>query len=340
MEKPPLPALDGPSGLHPWLRFDPAGILDRIVSGFREAVRNSLSRKGAVVAVSGGIDSSVCAALAVAAFGSERVFGLILPEKDSSPDSRRSGELLCRHLEVPFAVKDITATLDAIGCYEASLHAIRKLFPEYGEGWKHKIAISQSSGEMGRYNFFTLVVQTPSGEREKKRLPIDAYLALVAATNFKQRIRKTIEYHHADRLHYAVVGTPNRLEYDQGFFVKNGDGAADVKPIAHLYKSQVYELGRYLGLPEEILAAVPTTDTYGLEQGQDEFYFSLPYRKMDIVLFGMNNGKGNDEIAREAGLTGEQLQWILRDIVAKRRTTLPLHRKPILIEAVPEIRFD
>ena len=75
---------------------------------------------------------------------------------------------------------------------------------------------------------------------------------MVAAANFKQRVRKMMEYYYADLLQYAVAGTPNRLEYDQGFFVKNGDGAADVKPIAHLYKSQVYQLAAYLGVPEEI----------------------------------------------------------------------------------------
>ena len=122
------------------------------------------------------------------------------------------------------------------------------------------------------------------------RLPLQEYLQIVAATNFKQRIRKTLEYFHADRLNYAVVGTPNRLEYDQGFFVKNGDGAADVKPIAHLYKTQVYALARHLGLPEEICNGAPTTDTYSLPQGQDEFYFALPYDQMDLALWALNHG--------------------------------------------------
>jgi NAD+ synthase len=133
-------------------------------------------------------------------------------------------------------------------------------------------------------NFFKVVVRSPAGELKEKRLPLEAYLQVVAATNIKQRTRKTLEYFHADRLNYAVVGTPNRLEYDQGFFVKNGDGAADLKPIAHLYKTQVYALADALGIPEEIRTARPTTDTYSLEQGQDEFFFALPYDKMDMVL--------------------------------------------------------
>ena len=324
--------------LHPWLRIDPARAVEGISSGLKEAVFRRLSRKGAVIAVSGGIDSSVCAALAVKALSKERVFALLLPEKDSSPSSRTLGEMLCQHLGISFEVKDISSTLESIGCYRASRDAIMTLFPEYGEGWKHKIAISNSLDETERYNFFNLVVQSPAGEMMRKRLPLGAYLPLVAATNFKQRIRKTLEYYHADRLHYAVMGTPNRLEYDQGFFVKNGDGAADVKPIAHLYKSQVYELGRYLGLPEEIQNTIPTTDTYSLEQKQDEFYFTVPYEKMDLILHGLNARKDPGDVARETGLTPVQVQRVMRDIVTKRKTTLPLHLKPILIEPVPEIQ--
>ena len=323
--------------LHPWLEFDRARTVDAIARAMREAVLTTLSRKGCVVAVSGGIDSSVCAALAAKALGTGKVFALILPEKDSSPASRSLGETLCVHLGVAHEVKDIAPTLDAIGCYRWRDDAIRSIFPDYGERWKSKIVITQNLLEADRYNFFRIVVETPDGNRMEKRLPLSAYLQIVAATNFKQRIRKALEYFHADRLNYAVVGTPNRLEYDQGFFVKNGDGSADVKPIAHLYKSQVYELGRYLGLPDEICAATPTTDTYSLEQGQDEFYFVLPYDRMDIVLFGLNGGRSAEEVGAEVGLSGEQVARVYRDIRTKRNTTRPLHLKPILVEPVPGI---
>jgi NAD+ synthase len=302
----------------------------------RGAVFGKMSRKGAVIAVSGGIDSAVCAALSVSAFGKDRVFALLLPERDSSPESLTLGETLCRHIGVAYEVQDIALTLDAIGCYRQRDEAIRSVFPEYGENWKNKIRISQNLLESDRFNFFNLVVESPDGRRMEKRLPLKPYLQIVAATNFKQRVRKTLEYFHADRLNYAVVGTPNRLEYDQGFFVKNGDGSADVKPIAHLYKSQVYELGKYLGLPEAIRRSKPTTDTYSLDQGQDEFYFVLPYDKMDIVLYGLNKGKTAEEVARETGLSSDQVNRVFRDIRNKRKTTAPLHLKPILMETIPE----
>ena len=254
MDKPPLQTNGCAFALHPWLHLDAAHAVDQISTCLREAVFRKLAKKGAIIAVSGGIDSSVCAALAAKAFSKDKVYALLLPEKDSSSSSLRLGKMVCRHLGIPFEVKDISTTLEAIGCYRASREAIRSLFPEYGEGWKHKIAISQILEGAGRYNFFSLIVQSPAGEQTKTRLPLEAYLALVAATNFKQRIRKTLEYYHADRINYAVIGTPNRLEFDQGFFVKNGDGAADIKPIAHLYKSQVYELARYMGSKKRRLA--------------------------------------------------------------------------------------
>jgi len=162
----------------------------------------------------------------------------------------------------------------------------------------------------------------------------------VAATSFKQRTRKMLEYFHADRLNYAVVGTPNRLEYDQGFFVKLGDGAADIKPIAHLYKTQVYALARELGLPAEITSAKPTTDTYSLAQGQDEFYFALPYAEMDLALWARNYDVPAAELGAVLGISAERAQMIYDDIDAKRRTTQYLHRPPVLIDEVTEIHFQ
>jgi len=325
-------------GVHPWLEINSAERIDGISRRMKEVVGDTLRKKGVVVAVSGGIDSSVCAALSVRALGASRVLALILPEADSSPESQARGELLCRHLGVRFEVTDITPILSAFGCYRWRDEAIRSVFPEFGPAWKSKIVLSGSPLAGDRMNFFKIIVQNPSGGLMEKRLPFDAYLQVVAATNFKQRTRKTLEYFHADRLNYAVIGTPNRLEYDQGFFVKNGDGAADLKPIAHLYKTQVYALAEALGLPEEIQTAKPTTDTYSLAQGQDEFFFALPYDKMDVVLYGLNHGMPAARVAEETGLTADQVERVFQDIRTKRRTTHPLHMKPVLMEPVPEIQ--
>jgi len=317
------------------LAIDCAAEAERIAMQLARIVGRELRRRGLVVAISGGVDSSVCAALAVRAVGADKVFGLMLPERDSSPQSLTRATLVARQLGIRHEVEDIAPALEALGCYRRRDEAVRAVFPGYGEGWRCKIAIA--GGREGAFNYFKLVVQRPDGTLGEARLPVREYLQVVAATNFKQRVRKTLEYYHADRLNYAVVGTPNRLEYDQGFFVKNGDGAADVKPIAHLYKTQVYALARHLGIAEEICSAAPTTDTYSLAQGQDEFYFALPYDKMDVALWARNHDVPAAELGARIGLTEDQAAFVYRDIDAKRRATRYLHAAPALIEPVPPV---
>ena len=316
------------------LELDCAAEVDRICAWMVDAVANRLHRRGVIIAMSGGIDSSVCAALAVRAFG-RKVFGILLPERDSSHKSADRGYLVAEHLGITHELQDIAPALEAIGCYRQRDEAIRKLFPAYDDTWKSKLAIA--GGAQGGINFFKLIVQSPDGELHEARLPIREYLQIVAATNHKQRIRKTVEYYHADRLNYAVIGTPNRLEYDQGFFVKNGDGSADIKPIAHLYKTQIYALARHLGLPDEVCNSTPTTDTYSLVQGQDEFYFALPYDRMDLALWAKNHGVSAAEAAPVLGVSEEHATFIFNDIDAKRRTTHYLHARPLLVEPVKEL---
>ncbi|MCZ4090873.1 NAD(+) synthase [Sinorhizobium psoraleae] len=320
------------------LKIDTAAETDRIVAGLRAQLRG-MRKRGLVLGLSGGIDSSVSVALAVRAVGARNVFCLFMPENDSDPESLRLGRLVAETFGVEAIIEDIGPTLAAMGCYERRDAFIRELVPEYGPGWASKIVIANALEGDG-YNISSLVVQDPEGRQTKLRMPPSVYLGIVAATNMKQRTRKQIEYYHADRLNFAVLGTPNRLEYDQGFFVKNGDGAADVKPIAHLYKSQVYALAAHLGVPEEIRRRPPTTDTYSLEQTQEEFYFSLPYDRMDLCLYGLNNGVSAEEVARAAQLTAIQVERVWADIAAKRKATRYLHLGPQLVHAIEEIGHE
>jgi NAD+ synthase len=315
------------------LRLDPAAEVERIGAGLRRIVGLTLRRRGLIIALSGGVDSAVCAALAVRALGPAKVFGLMLPEQDSSPTSLTRGTRVAEQLGIPHAVENIQPVLEALGCYRLRDEAMRAVFPDYGDGWKSKIAIA--GGAQGRFNYFKLVVQSPDGDVKEARLPLKPYLQIVAATNYKQRVRKAIEYFHADRLNYAVIGTPNRLEYDQGFFVKNGDGSADLKPIAHLYKTQVYALARFLCLPPEICSAQPTTDTYSMAQGQDEFYFALPYEKMDLALWAHDHHVPAGELAAHLAITQAQANLVYRDIEAKRNAARYLHAEPVLLDAQP-----
>jgi len=312
------------------LALDPAVETEKIVAALRTQLRTQRKR-GLVLGLSGGIDSSVSLALAVRAVGANNVQALYMPERDSDPESLELGRLVAAAFGVEGIVEDIGPVLDGLGCYARRDAAIREIVPAYGDGWACKVVIGQAEGG---YNISSLVVQDPAGKRSTHRMPLAVYLGVVAATNMKQRTRKQLEYYHADRLNFAVLGTPNRLEYDQGFFVKNGDGAADIKPIAHLYKTQVYGMARHLGLPQRLCDAQPTTDTYSLEQGQDEFYFALPYRAMDLALWALDHDVAASELARALDIDTERAEAVYTDIRNKRRTTRYQHLAPVLIDDV------
>lgn len=318
------------------LKIDPAIETHRISQCIKKQLAKKLRRRGFVVAVSGGIDSSVTLALAAKAVGPDRVIALLMPERQSGADTLRLSISVAESVNVKWIHEDISNILQAVGFYNKYDDAIREVIPEYGDGWKSKIVISNVL-QRKHYSVFYVVALSPQGKEYKERMPLSAYLKVVAATNFKQRIRKMLEYYHADFNNYAVTGTPNRLEYDQGFFVKLGDGAGDVKPIAHLYKSQVYQLSSYLGIPEEVISRPPTTDTYSLSQGQDEFFFSLPYNLMDLCLYGKNNGFSIEEISQETDLSVEQIRRIFKDIDTKRTTTKYLHMQPLLVDNIGEV---
>lgn len=314
------------------LALDVGAEVERIANALRGQVR-SLRKRGLVLGISGGIDSAVCAGLAARAIGPQNVFAVFMPENDSDPESLALGRQVAEAFGIAAEVEDIGPALEAMGCYRRRDAAIREVVPEFGPGWASKITFANAL-TTGGYNISSLVVQAPDGAITKHRLPASAYLTIVAATNMKQRTRKQTEYFHADRLNHAVIGTPNRLEYDQGFFVKNGDGAADVKPIAHLYKSQVYALAEHLGVPEGVRRRAPTTDTYSLAQTQEEFYFALPYHQMDLCLHGLNTGRSAAETGASAGLEEAQVEAVWRDIEAKRKVARYLHHQPMLVEEV------
>lgn len=301
----------------------------RIVGAVRQHILQSFHKRGVVIGLSGGIDSSVTAALCVRALGAGRVFGLLTPERESSGDSSTLAYVLAAKLGIETCHEDITPILEAAGCYRRRDEAVASVVPSFGPGHTCKLSLPPLAGN--RYRLYSIVVRSPSGETQTKRLPHQAYLAVVAATNFKQRVRKMMEYYHADRLNYAVAGTPNRLEYDQGFFVKQGDGAADIKPIAHLYKSQVYELAAYLEIPDEIRMRPPTTDTYSMAQSQEEFFFSVPYHVLDACMHARDAGASAEDTAAALGIAPETVASVFEDIDAKRNAARYLHAAPFVI---------
>ena len=306
------------------LAIDVDVVVDRLARQLRADVIGRLRRRGIVLGISGGIDSSVVAALAARAVGPENVLGVAMPERHSSGDAERLAELLARSLGIQYLVEPVTDLLDAAGCYRRQDEAIRAVFPDHVAGDAFKVVLPPLL-ERDRLNIPLLAVAGDDGQERRSRIPLPAYLQLVAATNFKQRTRKMIEYYHADRLNFAVAGTPNRLEHDQGFFVKQGDGLADVKPIAHLYKSQVFAIAEHLGVPAEIRTRPPTTDTYPLAQSQEEFFFGVAYHILDLCLWAVDHDVPAAEAARVLDLEPDEVERVYRDIAAKRRSARYLH---------------
>jgi len=311
------------------LKIDPAAMTEELVANLRRDLRRTLRRSGAVVGISGGVDSSVVLALCVRAFGPKRIVGVMMPEKDSSGDSIVLARKLAGRFGVETVVENMTGALVGLGCYARRDEAIKRVFPEYDLGYKAKISLPGNVLESDALNVFYLTIISPEGEEQSKRLNLHDYLQIVAASNFKQRSRMTMLYYHAELRNYAVVGTPNKNEHDQGFFVKWGDGGYDVAPIRHLFKTQVYQLAEYLDVPLEICQATPTTDTYSAHSSQEEFFFRLPFEVMDLLWYAQEHGVPAPEAAQVMGLTEDQVQRVWADLARKQRTTQYLRTLPI-----------
>jgi len=307
----------------------------RIVEKLRENMQNNLKRKGAVIGISGGIDSSVTLALAVKAYGADKVLGIMLPEKDSSNDSKNLALDLAKKFGVETLEENITGALEGFGCYRRRDEAVKFVFPEYNPTeYKMKISLNQGGISHNLPPLFMLTIINKSGESQNKIIPVREYLQIVAASNFKQRCRMSMLYYHAERLHYAVIGTPNKHEVEQGFFVKYGDGGADIMPIAHLYKTQVYQMARYLDVPEEIINRTPTTDTYSAEQTQQEFFYQLPFDKMDLMWYAYENNIDINLVADGMSISTDDVKNIFNNFARKHRTTEYLRSNPIFYKTV------
>jgi len=305
-------------------------VVNSIVIKMRSDTFQLFHRMGGVIGISGGIDSSVCMALAAKAYGSEKCLGIMMPEKDSSNDSENLALKLANKFGVKAIKEDLTGALDGFNCYERRDEAVSRIFPEYNpEEYKMKIGIKQSGLFTNLPPVFSLTIVDKNGEEKEERLPVKEYLQIVAASNFKQRSRMSMLYYHAEALHYLVVGTANKHEKEQGFFVKFGDGGSDIFPIGNLYKTQVYQLASYLGVPQEIIDRTPTTDTYTAEQTQEEFFYQMPFERMDLLWFGYENAYNAKEVADALGMKTDETDKIFSNFARKKATTEYLRMPPI-----------
>ena len=306
-------------------------VVDKIVIKLADDVLKNLKRSGGVVGISGGIDSAVCLALSVKAFGPDKTVAIMMPDKDSSPES----EILARELATKFSVKSLfmenmTDALTGFNCYQRRDEAVKRVFPEYDPlTYKMKIGVKQRGLFSNLPPIFSLTIIDNNGKEQEKPLHTKEYLQIVASSNFKQRSRMAMLYYYAETYHYAVIGTPNKHESEQGFFVKYGDGGADVMPIGNLYKTQVYQLAQYLGVPDGIIRRTPTTDTYPAEQTQEEFFYQLPFNLMDLYWYAFEHNYSPGEVASVMGETIERIESLFRNFERKRNTTDYLRQSPI-----------
>lgn len=309
---------------------DIGAVCDGIVSQLRKNVLYKLRRVGGVVGISGGIDSSVCLALASRALGPENVLGIMMPERDSSKESLTYGQKLADTFGVNAITENITEALIGFGCYKYRDEAVQRVFQEYDPGHhKMKIGIQNSGLLTNLPPLFAVTIIDQKGNELTKRLPAKELRQIIAASNFKQRSRMSMLYYHAERSHYAVIGTPNKHEVAQGFFVKYGDGGADIMPIASLYKAQVYQLAHHLGIPKEIIDRTPTTDTYSAEQTQEEFFYQLPFPQMDLLWFAFENGYDPLEVSPVMNMSETEVNSIFLLFARKKKTAEYLKMAPI-----------
>lgn len=309
------------------LKIDCQEETDKISQFIREQTL-SMRREGAVIGLSGGVDSALCAELCIKALGEEKVFGLILPERESSPKSKEYALKQAKKMGLETDIIDITRTLEGLGTYEKRDRLIKKIYPEYDSQCRIKISLPSDLLSRDALNFFTLTIDNGKGHLMSVRLKKDMLKGIVAATNTKQRTRMIHLYYYAEKMNYLVCGTTNKSEIIQGFFVKHGDGGVDIEPIAHLYKTQVYQLAEHMDVIEEIIQRAPSPDTFSFEVSDEEFYFRMPYDKLDLLLYAWENDLPLSDVCEGMKLTEDQVERVFRDFNAKSSATKHLRALP------------
>ncbi len=315
------------------LSFTPSSEISRISDFIREMTAKHFKRKGAVIGLSGGIDSAVVAELCVRALGKKKVLGLFLPEKESNPISLEYGKKQAEKMDIDTITVDITEYLESLNVYKRRNAAIKSIFPEFEDSYKFHVTLPQDLLERNRFNYHSIVIEDNAGKRQKKRISAKDWLAISACQNMKTRMRMMQLYYHADKNNYIVAGTTNKTEVKQGYFVKFGDGGVDIEPIAHLYKAHVYKLAKELGVVNEIIQRPPSPDTYSLPVTDKEFYFCLDYELLDLLLYAYENKVPLDQVSKALDLNAEQIERVFRDFSAKERATWHLRQMPPSLES-------
>ena len=310
------------------LTIDPKKELEKLSAFIIQQLRTVFRRKGIVVGLSGGIDSACMAAIAVRTVGKERVVGLVMPEKESNPVSKEYAVKHAKELGIEFRVIDITPTVESISGYSERDQFIRTLIPEYEPGYKYNISLPTDLLERDSFNMYHLQVQVPGGEIKRKRLNPEEFRAITSFANIKIRSRMLHLYAEAEKRSLVVAGTTNRTEFILGDFCKYGDGGTDIEPLSYLYKNQIYQLSEYLGVIKEIIDRQPSPDTFSLPVSDQEFFFRIPFDKLDYLLYAWEHNVPETEASEVLKLSVETIKRVYKDFTTKNRATAHLREVP------------
>ena len=291
-------------------------VVQSLQTFIREQVNNNFRKRGVVIGISGGIDSAVAVKLCCDAVGKENVLGVILPEKESNPQSQEFAKKYCEKLGIKYEIEDITSILDSSEIYQIREKIVKKYFPDYNQSCKYRIVFSENFDSDG-LSIPYLEVNDGNNQIHKIKLSLNDYFTITAATNIKHRIRMTRLYFHAEKNNFLVCGTTNKAEFQQGYFVKYGDGGVDIEPLANLYKTQIYQLGTYLDIPNEIIERKASPDTWSFDVSDEEFFYSLPYEIVDLMLFAKEKSVTLSDICSTLDLKEEKVKRILNSIERK-----------------------
>ena len=284
--------------------------VDSICDFIKNEITNKFQRNGAIIGLSGGIDSAVTAALCVKAIGHEKVLGLIMPEKESELESQVLAKQFADKYNIKTKIIDISSILDSFGVYENKEKIVKEKFTNFNNDCKYRLVVPPKFENTVGIPYLDIL--DDKNKQHKLKISSFEFLALTAATSIKHRVRMTMLYYHGEKNHLTVMGTTNKSEYLQGYFVKYGDGGSDIEPLANLYKSQIYQLGQFLNIPKEILTKDASPDVWSFTTNDEEFFYSVSYDIVDLILYARENKLAVKEIQKLSNLSAENIENLLR----------------------------
>jgi len=304
--------------------------IDEITEFVKKEVFEIFEKKGIVIGLSGGIDSAITAALCAKSIGSEKILGLILPEKESDVNSKNLALQIAEKYNIDTETIDITNILESYGVYENKEKIVKEKFLNYNEKCKYRVVVPPKSENNIGIPFLEIL----DDENTLHKLKISSFdfLNLTAATSIKHRVRMTMLYNYAEKNNFAVIGTTNKTEYLQGYFVKYGDGGSDIEPLVHLYKTQIYQIAKFLKLPEEIINQDASPDVWSFKTSDEEFFYAVPYNIVDLILYGRENNISITEIAKFSNLGSEKVEKLIQFQNQKQNRSQTMREKPHSID--------